>query len=189
MFSKSKLVLVAFALVLTCASFGALGPSLLVRPGARPSPACGAANAQVPQGFGQGQVLDNMKAASASMKAFYKEHGNMPSSQADFDSLLKGLYSEELSGSRIQASTDGAYRVLGDYRITLDRTVANMDPEIWRKNPPERFNGMPANTVIILSDGEKTYAIWGAAFSGNPILDSNNRALIIYKKMEDEPAK
>ena len=149
----------------------------------------GATLAQTPQGFGQGQVLANMKEASASMKAFYKEHGNMPSSQTDFDSVLKGLYSEEFSGSPAQVRTEGAYRVLGDYRITLDRTVANNDPEIWRRTPPERFNGMPANAVVILSDGEKTYAIWGAALSGNPILDSNNRAMIIYKKMEDQPEK
>jgi hypothetical protein len=65
--------------------------------------------------------------------------------------------------------------------------VANIDPEMWQKNPPERFNGMPGNSVIILSDGIKTFAIWGAALSGNPILDANNRALIIYKRMPDEP--
>lgn len=145
--------------------------------------------AQQPQGFGQGQVLDEMKQASSVMKRFYREHGNMPSTQSDFDSVLKELYSEELSGPNPMVKTEGAYRVLGDYRITLDQTVANVDPEVWRKNPPERFNGMPANAVIILSDGSKTYAIWGAAFSGNPILDSNNRAMIIYKKMADEPAK
>jgi hypothetical protein len=89
--------------------------------------------AQTPQGFGQGQVLDNMKAASTAMKAFYKEHGNMPASQADFDIVLQGLYSDELSGSRTQPATNGAYRVLGDYRITLDPTVANVDPEMWRR--------------------------------------------------------
>lgn len=176
MFTNSKMLLGAFALALTCTSINT-------------STTPPRALAQTPQGFGQGQVLDNMKAASTSMKAFYKEHGNMPSSQADFDIVLQDLYSEELSGSRSQPATNGAYRVLGEYRITLDPTVANIDPEMWRKKPPERFNGMPGNSVIILTDGIKTFAIWGAALSGNPILDSNNRALIIYKRMEEVPVK
>jgi hypothetical protein len=173
MFTNSKMLLGALALALTCTTATTISTTTTE------------AMAQTPQGFGQGQVLDNMKAASTSMKAFYKEHGNMPSSQADFDIVLQSLYSEELSGSRSQPTTNGAYRVLGEYRITLDPTVANIDPEMWRKKPPERFNGMPGNSVIILTDGIKTFAIWGAALSGNPILDSNNRALIIYKRMED----
>lgn len=177
MFTNSKLLLGALALALTWTSTISISTST----------SSNEALAQTPQGFGQGQVLENMKAASTAMKAFYKEHGNMPASQADFDIILQDLYSDELSGSRTQAVTNGAYRVLGDYRITLDPSVANIDPEMWRKNPPERFNGMPGNSVIILSDGIKTFAIWGAALSGNPILDANNRALIIYKRMPDEP--
>jgi len=177
MFTNSKMLLGALALALTWTSTISISTSTSTN----------GALAQTPQGFGQGQVLENMKAASTAMKAFYKEHGNMPASQADFDIILQGLYSDEFSGSRTQAVTNGAYRVLGDYRITLDPSVANIDPEMWQKNPPERFNGMPGNSVIILSDGIKTFAIWGAALSGNPILDANNRALIIYKRMPDEP--
>lgn len=145
-----------------------------------------AAEAQSPQSMSFDMVFSKMRLASKAMQAYYREHGNMPSATNELDAALLLVYPPEEYGNQNPIVSDGIYRVLADVRIALDPTIANSDPDLWRSSPPERFNFMPAFSTIVLSDGQKTYCIWGSSVSGNPILDSNNRAIIIYKCMEQK---
>lgn len=145
--------------------------------------------AQEPQGLGEGAVVAKMRTASAAVKRFYAAHGVMPSSAPELDSVLRDIYPPEMFGTAMPIVSDGSYRVLSDVRIAVDPTIVNCNPDLWRADPPDRFNGVPAYNVVILTDGQKTYTIWAASISGNPILDSNNRAIIIYKTMEDNPSQ
>ncbi len=140
------------------------------------------ARAQTPQGLNDGELVTRMKEASRQMSTFYKENEHLPSTIQELDAFLNQL--EENDRTRKQAEQFGTYRRLGFTCIAIDKSIADIPIDSWRRAPPNKLNFMPACTVVILTDGENTCLIWAASISGNPILDSDSKAILIYRKLE-----
>ena len=137
---------------------------------------------QTPQGLTDGDLVMRMKDAARQMSSFFKENEHVPSSVQEIDALLHQLEEDEKPNK--QPEQFGTYRRLGFTCVALDKSIKDIPIESWRQAPPNKLNFMPACTVVILTDGENTCLIWGASISGNPILDSENKAILIYRKFE-----
>jgi len=134
--------------------------------------------AQMPQGFIEGTLVMQMQRLPDTLKEYYRSNASLPSQPQDIDTLLKKICAN-LFGSvpQQQPTSVGAYRVLGTLRMACDETVTNLSPDQLRQHPPENWNA-PGNTISIITDGRSHYVIWAAALSGNPIVDSDKRAIV-----------
>jgi hypothetical protein len=135
-------------------------------------------HAQMPQGFTEGTLVFQMQHIPGLLREYYQSNFSLPSQPQGFDELLKKICAS-LFGSvpKQQPTSVGAYRALGTFRIACDENVTCRPVEQLRQHPPENWNA-PANTISIVTDGKSRYVIWAAALSGNPIVDSDQRAII-----------
>lgn len=138
--------------------------------------------AQWGQGLTSGLYQNGAKSAVSILKAFYKEHQQLPRTTTELDDILVECYTA-ISGSLPDLITTpitnwNDYRVLGSVMIKLDPTCANAPVDAWRLSPPQNWM-VPGGKIVILSDGSSQYLIWFATIGGTPMLDENNHCIFM----------
>lgn len=147
--------------------------------------------AQYGQGFESAELASTARRAADAMRQWHKKHGSFPSLDQDINKALKFVF-EKTSGSSLNPNTQityaGSVHVLENLRMSVDASIKNAPIEEWKRTPPASWNA-PANSTVILTDGDDQFLIWSSIQSGGPMLDSNNRCLFIYQNLAPAPSE
>ncbi len=142
-------------------------------------------NCQYGQGILSGEVYATAKTSAEAMRAWYKKNGSFPRTPSDIDSALRFVYTRVLGSPASptqQIAYSGTKHSLGSLIMAYDPTIRNAPIDQWRIDPPETWNA-PANSTVILTDGESQFLIWSSVLNGVPMRDSDNRCMLIYDNL------
>lgn len=145
--------------------------------------------AQMPMGINEAPLFTQMQQIAGALRSYYGQSGTFPQQPQDEDKMLNYIYGTVFGGSAKEQDfhQNGRYRVLGSMWTDCDQTIRDIPVDMWRKRPPENWSA-PANTIVILTDGESRYMIWAASLNGTPIMNSDQQTIIFSAKLSHDPS-
>jgi hypothetical protein len=135
-------------------------------------------------GFGQLELIRQMKGAQAALISYRQEYGHLPQQTPELDQALKMAFrrvSLSSADPTITAQSQGIYRTYYQFAITYDPTGLNGLSVVNGKiDVPSNWSA-PCNTVVMISDGADKFAVWGAGTDQRPVNDptTGNPAVIL----------
>jgi hypothetical protein len=150
------------------------------------APSCQPARAQFGQGILDGTIFNGALTAAKALRSYYRDNQQLPRDPNAQDKVLVAAY-QNINGCppdpTMPITTVGTYRVLANLRIATVETIRDAPIEQWRQYPPDNWIA-PANSIVMMTDGNNQFIVWCAALNGVPMKDANNRCLIIYDKLK-----
>ena len=125
----------------------------------------------------QAQMERNLAAAESRLKVYMDNHDHFPSNVSEFDECLSQIAGSTNNSSEI--ATNGKYRTLGLYAIAVDSSLAGIPVVNGKPIVPNHISG-PANTIVLLSDGDRNCVGWIAGTDGRPV--TNGDAPIYFEQ-------
>jgi hypothetical protein len=141
-------------------------------------------------------MYEQMRAIARKLEGYYQRNGHLPHPGPQQDrfkaniekELMQNPYRPQTSelyyGMKLQ--DDGRVKMyfLNDVFLSVDKVRE------WRKEAPQGWSADPG-TIMVMVNGEGTYAIWAASADRLPLRDyiRNNRTRIIVHDLVEELAR
>ncbi len=142
-------------------------------------------------GVGQSDLIRQVREAAAAMRQYRKTHDSFPQLQPDLDDALMAVFkhvSMTPADTRLVPQSVNTFRTYYQFAIAYDPSIRSLPVINGQIKVPSSWIA-PANSVVLLSDGENQFAAWVAGFDGKPINDpTTNIPLIIYETIDPNPA-
>lgn len=136
--------------------------------------------------LGQGDLIRQLREAGNVMKEYGSNHDHYPNTTDEMDSCLKNLYSKVNMtdpDTTVQVSSNGKYRTFYQFAMAIDPSYKSVPIINGVPQVPSSMN-MPANTIVIMSDGADEIAGWAAGIDGKPIsVDQGKGPMYFYNKL------
>ncbi len=149
-------------------------------------PACAQSGGGV--GFGQVDLLRQVRETSDAMVEYRKSHEHTPQTSDELDDALKAVFAKismTAANPTVTPQSSGVYRTYYQFRMTYDPSVKSITVINGKVIVPKNWTA-PSNSVVIISDGNDTFAVWAAGDDEQPINDpTTNNPLVILKTIAD----
>jgi hypothetical protein len=147
--------------------------------------------AQSMMGFGQEDLIRQVRETAAAMRQYRKDHDRFPELQPELDDTLKTVFkrvSLSQADTTIVPQSRNNFRTYYQFAIAVDPGIRSLTVINGQIKPPNSWNA-PPNSIVILSDGQNQFAVWAAGMNGSPINDpTTNVPMIIHETIEPQPA-
>lgn len=154
--------------------------------GTTPLPACAQSGGGI--SFGQLDLLRQVRETADAMVEYRKSHEHTPQSSDELDDALKAVFAKvsmTAANPNVTPQSSGVYRTYYQFRMTYDPSIKSITVINGKVIVPKNWTA-PPNSVVIIADGNDTFAVWAAGDDEQPINDpSTNNPLVLLKTIAD----
>ena len=138
-------------------------------------------------GFGQLDLFRQITATAAAMRRYRCEHSHFPQQTPELDAALMAVFgavSMSPAPQNVSVQSQNNFRTYFQFAIALDPSIRGLSVVNGRVNIPNNWQADP-NTIVIMTDGADTMAIWAASGDRKPINDpTTNNPLVILQTVD-----